>query len=317
MVQVSSLAADELKNFLVNSQQRVNNALVKAIAEQQSPFISPEEERLSDFQEAAAYCVSNGGKRLRPALVYATALALSDDVTANAADAKALDLLAAAIECIHSYSLVHDDLPAMDDDELRRGQPTCHIAYDEATAILAGDGLQALAFELVCQAHSLSAEQRLSVVQLLAQASGSRGMVGGQVIDLASEGMQPNLQQLESMHSLKTGALIRAAVAMGAIAAGASPQQRVALDHYARCIGLAFQVQDDILDIESDTETLGKAQGADEKHNKATYPSLLGLSAAKQKAQTLVADAKASLEPINGNVRNLEALADFIIQRRF
>ena len=299
-----------LQDFLQESRERVNVSLQKSLSQQTSPFIHTDENRVQRFCDAAQYSISNGGKRLRPALVFATAKALdfeSDD----------LALLAASIECLHSYSLVHDDLPAMDDDDLRRGKPTCHIAYDEATAILVGDGLQAFAFELVCQCKSLSAVQQVKIIQLLAQAAGNMGMVGGQAIDLSCENTQPNVAQLESMHSLKTGAIIRCAVAMAAIAANTSAVHTQALDAYAAYMGLAFQVQDDILDIESDTKTLGKAQGADVMQNKATYPGLLGMDVAKQKAATLTADAKAAIAGLPADATLLNALADFIIEREF
>lgn len=298
-------------DFLQQSRQRVNTCLHAFLQQQQSPYAEANEPRLQRLKEASYYSVSNGGKRLRPALVYATADTLGVGHLTHD-----LDLLAAAIECIHSYSLVHDDLPAMDDDDLRRGKATCHIAYDEATAILVGDGLQAFAFELVCQCQQISAPQKLAIISHLAQAAGNFGMVGGQAIDLESENTHPDLQQLEQMHSLKTGALIRSAVAIAAIAASADAQQIKALDEYANAIGLAFQVQDDILDIESDTETLGKPQGADVKLNKATYPALLGISAAKDKAQKLVSTAQRVLQPLAKDTKVLEALADFIIYRQ-
>lgn len=307
--------AIDLQTFIQDSQQRVNRCIEVALTQQSSVYLPASETRLQTLIEASKYSTGNGGKRLRPALIYAAAAACAQEGE-GASDAD-LDLLAAAIECIHSYSLVHDDLPAMDDDDLRRGKPTCHIAYDEAIAILVGDGLQSLAFELICSTEYLTAKQQISLVKLLAQAAGNCGMVGGQVIDLASENTQPSLAELESMHCLKTGALIRCAVAMGAQASGATPQQLQALDVYADKIGLAFQVQDDILDIESDTETLGKAQGQDQKLNKATYPALMGLSQAKDKAAMLIDDAKQALDDLSGDVDLLMALADFIVQRRF
>lgn len=297
--------------FLAQAQIRVNNALARLLASQDSPYATANNQHLQRLKAACAYSVSNGGKRLRPALVYATAQTLNADITDTD-----LDRIAAAIECIHSYSLVHDDLPAMDDDDLRRGQPTCHIAYDEATAILVGDGLQALAFELLAQTHSLPAATQIQLVRLLAQAAGSMGMVGGQMIDLESENRSIDAAVLEQMHSLKTGALIRASVGLGAIAANADATTINALDDFARAIGLAFQVQDDILDIESDTATLGKAQGADLKLNKPTYPALLGMPAAKAKAKALVASAHAALDSINTDCSLLHELADFIVTRR-
>ncbi len=262
------------------------------------------------LHQAMRYAVLNGGKRLRPLLVYLTG------ATVGAQEA-ALDAPACAVEFIHAYSLVHDDLPAMDDDGLRRGQPTCHVAFDEATAILAGDALQTLAFHTLATAGELHAEQRLAMVQTLAHASGSRGMAGGQAIDMAAVGQELTLAQLENMHIHKTGALIAAAVHMGVLA---SPQVDATiverLAHYARCIGLAFQIHDDILDEISDTASLGKAQGADRARNKPTYPALLGLAGARDMAQELTADAVASLDGLGGQAESLRELAAYITQRR-
>ncbi len=262
------------------------------------------------LHQAMRYAVLNGGKRLRPLLVYLTG------ATVGAQEA-ALDAPACAVEFIHAYSLVHDDLPAMDDDGLRRGQPTCHVAFDEATAILAGDALQTLAFHTLATAGELHAEQRLAMVQTLAHASGSRGMAGGQAIDMAAVGQELTLAQLENMHIHKTGALIAAAVHMGVLA---SPQVDATiverLAHYARCIGLAFQIHDDILDEISDTASLGKPQGADRARNKPTYPALLGLAGARDMAQELTADAVASLDGLGGQAESLRELAAYITQRR-
>lgn len=263
----------------------------------------------TQLRAAMRYSLFNGGKRVRPTLAYAAAEAISPQLPIAA-----LDPVAAALECLHSYSLVHDDLPAMDDDDLRRGKPTCHIAFNEATAILAGDGLQTLAFELLCQAPA-SAETRLRLVQALAQASGVQGMVLGQAIDLAAVDQQLSLQQLETMHRHKTGALIRASVAMGALMAGASEAQLAALDQYAAAIGLAFQVQDDILDVTADTHTLGKQQGADIARNKPTYVSLLGLDAARHKARDLHQQARAALADFGDSALRLHQLADYIVER--
>lgn len=258
---------------------------------------------------AMRYSVFNGGKRMRPILVYAAGQALQAPLTA-------CDTAAVAVELIHTYSLIHDDLPAMDDDDLRRGKPTCHIQFDEATAILAGDALQTAAFEVLLGSESLvTPAQQLALLKELAQASGGQGMVAGQMIDLASVGKQLDLAALENMHRHKTGALIIASVRMGAIAAQASDVQLKALTAYAAAIGLAFQVQDDILDIESDTETLGKQQGADQLLNKPTYPALLGLAEAKQKAQDLVSTALSALEHFGAEADLLRALARYTIQR--
>jgi farnesyl diphosphate synthase len=229
-----------------------------------------------------------------------------------------LDAHACAVEMIHVYSLIHDDLPAMDDDDLRRGKPTSHVKFDAATAILAGDALQALAFELLARDPSLnvSAEQRLKMITTLAKASGSQGMVGGQAIDLQSVGTQLTLPELENMHIHKTGALIRASVNMAALAkADIDPLVAKKLDHYAKCIGLSFQVKDDILDLESDTATLGKTQGKDQDNDKPTYPALLGLAGAKQKAQELHEQALVSLADFGSEADLLRDLSLYIIQR--
>ena len=262
------------------------------------------------LHQAMRYAVLNGGKRIRPILTYAAGHAV-DVPLAN------LDAPACAVELIHAYSLVHDDLPAMDDDDLRRGKPTCHKAFDEATAILAGDALQALAFQVLAHGHTaIPAEQRLQMLDTLAIASGSRGMAGGQAIDLASVGKTLNVAELESMHVHKTGALIRASVQLGALCQpNVQPATLKKLDHYAKCIGLAFQIQDDILDVEGDTETLGKTQGADQALNKPTYPALLGLENARQMARELHQDALASLEDLGEKAEPLCWLADYIVQR--
>lgn len=255
---------------------------------------------------AMRYSVFNGGKRIRPVLVYAAGQALNCPLDQT-------DAPAAAVEMIHAYSLIHDDLPAMDDDDLRRGKPTCHIQYDEATAILAGDALQTSAFAALTDAQNQTGQ--LQLLQELVQASGSLGMVAGQMIDLASVGKSLSLVELENMHRHKTGALIRASVRMGAIAGGASPQQLDALTRYAEALGLAFQVQDDILDVESDTETLGKQQGADIALNKPTYVSLLGLEQAKEKARLLVENAEQSLNDFGPEADLLRELARYVIER--
>lgn len=259
---------------------------------------------------AMQYGVLNGGKRLRPFLIYATCEALGGQY----ADA---DAAAVAMEMVHSYSLVHDDLPAMDDDDLRRGKPTCHIAFDEATAILAGDGLLTAAFAVLADAPHQSDAQRLHLIRLLAQSAGAAGMVAGQSIDLGHVGKPMTLTELETMHRHKTGALIRAAVLMGAVCAPqpVSEPVRQALVSYADAIGLAFQVWDDILDIEGDTAVLGKQQGSDLAHNKPTYPALLGLAGARQKATELIADAHKALQETGADTRILAALADYVISR--
>ena len=223
---------------------------------------------------------------------------------------------ACAVELIHAYSLVHDDLPAMDDDELRRGRPTTHIAFDEATAILAGDALQALAFELLANDHERSPEIRIALIQELARAAGHRGMVGGQAIDLESVGKTLTLAQLETMHRHKTGALIEASVRMGALAAGANGTAALtALTDYARTLGLAFQVQDDLLDVEGDTDVIGKPQGSDAARAKPTYPALLGLAGAKEHLATLRQATLASLDSFGPEADPLRAMADFVVAR--
>ncbi|WP_417226558.1 polyprenyl synthetase family protein [Amphritea sp.] len=262
-------------------------------------------------RQAMQYSLFNGGKRVRPVLVY-MANQLLDGSLAQA------DAAACAIECIHSYSLVHDDLPAMDDDELRRGKPTCHIAFDEATAILAGDGLQALAFQLLAADNNLPAEINLRMLQILARDSGYQGMVGGQSIDLDNEGKQISIAQLELMHRHKTGALINASIEMGALSSThATPADLQALNSYSRAIGLAFQVKDDILDIESNTETLGKPQGSDLLHEKSTYPALLGMAGAKQKLTHLNEQAHASIDYFKDAAAPLHWLADYIVERQY
>jgi len=264
----------------------------------------------SPLHDAIRYSVLNGGKRIRPLLVYASA---------DCYDLPATEVtpIAAAVELIHAYSLVHDDLPAMDDDDLRRGKPTCHIAFDEATAILAGDGLQTLAFQRLTEASAFSADQRLLMVQTLAHASGALGMVAGQAIDLAAVNQSLTLAQLEDMHNRKTGALIRASVELGAIAGAASSSEMTALQNYADAIGLAFQVQDDILDITANTQTLGKQQGADAALNKPTYPSLLGLEGARQKAGELYQEAMDAIAPFGKRAAHLQSLANYIIKRDY
>ena len=255
-----------------------------------------------------------GGKRLRPFLVYTTGQMFG--VSLNNLDAPA-----AAVECIHAYSLIHDDLPAMDDDDLRRGQPTCHIKFGEANAIPAGDALQTLAFTILADADmpDVALRDRLAMVSELATASGVAGMCGGQSLDLEAEDKQIGLEALEQIHRHKTGALIRAAVRLGALAAGEPGRKALPqLDRYAAAIGLAFQVQDDILDVVGETEKIGKRQGADQQHGKSTYPALLGLDSAKAKAWDLYQEALAALDTLAAqsyNTAPLRALASFIIER--
>ncbi|HHH40190.1 MAG TPA: (2E,6E)-farnesyl diphosphate synthase [Sedimenticola sp.] len=265
----------------------------------------------ADLHAAMRYATLGGGKRVRPVLVYAAGQAL------GVAPAS-LDAPATAVELIHAYSLVHDDLPAMDDDDLRRNRPTCHRAFGEATAILAGDALQTLAFRVLSRDDSMpvDADTRLRMIETLATASGSRGMAGGQALDLAAVGRELNLAELENMHIHKTGALIRASVRLGALSAcKVSEAQLQGLDHYAKCIGLAFQVQDDILDVEGDTETLGKTRGKDQAANKPTYPSLLGLEESHRMAERLCGEAIDSLAHLDSHADPLRWLAAYIVDR--
>ena len=277
-------------------------------------FIDPLPFQNTPLVEAMQYGALLGGKRLRPFLVYATGRMFG-------VSQQTLDAPAAAVECIHAYSLMHDDLPAMDDDDLRRGLPTCHIKFGEANAILAGDALQTLAFSILTEAPmaNVAAEDRLAMVATLANASGVAGMCGGQALDLAAENEQVSLEGLEQIHRHKTGALICAAVKMGALSAGQRGRDALPLlERYAQCVGLAFQVQDDILDVVGDTATLGKRQGADQQLGKSTYPALLGLEQARTKARDLINDARQALRLLSAqslDTTALEALANYIIQR--
>lgn len=300
--------------FLQDVKKRVDARLVSSIQAQHSDYCKDKVPALEQIAEAALYCTANGGKRLRSALFMATIEALQYKQSSQLLDTE-IELVAASIECIHSYSLVHDDLPAMDDDALRRGQATCHIAYNEAIAILVGDGLQTFAFELLTQT-TFPAHIQIALVKELAQASGNLGMIGGQAIDIESEEKEISLSELEQLHALKTGALIRVSMRLAAICCEASHEQFALLDQFAAKIGLAFQVHDDVLDIESDTETLGKQQGADLALNKSTYPKLLGLDAAKQKAQSLIQEAFETLDRLEIQGDKLKALAQFVIDRK-
>ena len=262
----------------------------------------------AQLHEAMRYAVLNGGKRVRATLVYAAG-------EAAGADTALLDAPACAVELIHAYSLVHDDLPAMDDDDLRRGKPTCHRAFGEANALLAGDALQSFAFQVLSEGAA-DAQRSVAMVATLAHASGSLGMAGGQAIDLAAVGRDLSLSELEHMHRHKTGALIRASVRLGALCGeNVGTKHLEQLDAYAACIGLAFQVRDDILDVEADTETLGKTQGADMALNKPTYPSLLGLASAKRKAEQLHERAISELADFDARADGLRGLSAFIVSR--
>ncbi len=291
-------------DYLEQCQQRVGTALNYHL-----PAVAAPAERL---KSAMHYSVLSGGKRVRASLVYASAGVFAGRPSQNLQNN--LDLAACAVELIHAYSLIHDDLPSMDNDDLRRGKPTCHIAYDEATAILAGDALQTLAFELLGKLDT-DAGHQLNLIKTLASASGYAGMVGGQVLDIEAENNAPGLDGLEQIHRLKTGALIGASVRCGALLTQATETELEALDSYAAAIGLAFQVQDDILDVTGKTEELGKQQGADEQLNKATYPGLLGLDGAIAKAQQLHRDALTALEGFGPGAEPLRQLSSFIIER--
>ncbi|HKU46523.1 MAG TPA: farnesyl diphosphate synthase, partial [Burkholderiales bacterium] len=251
-----------------------------------------------------------GGKRVRPLLAFAAG-------EVSSADPQRLEIVAAAAEMIHAYSLVHDDLPCMDDDVLRRGKPTVHVEFDEATAMLVGDALQSLAFQLLSE-HTLADDPKLQLdmVKTLAVASGSRGMAGGQQIDLDSTGKPLTLPELELMHIHKTGALIRAAVLLG-FSCGRDSEERQKLDKYAKAIGLAFQVVDDVLDADGNTATLGKTAGKDSKQGKPTYVSALGLARAREMAEALRAEAHAALSGLGARARRLGEVADFIVLRKF
>ena len=262
------------------------------------------------LHEAMRYAVLGGGKRVRPLLVFAAG-ALSG------ADARALERAAAAVEMIHAYSLVHDDMPCMDDDDLRRGKPTVHVRYDEATALLVGDALQAQAILVLSEASTVPPARQVAMLRLLSHAAGSTGMCGGQAIDLDSVGLALTLAQLEQMHQLKTGALLRASVVLGALAgADLSDAQLAALDVYSNAIGLAFQVVDDVLDATADSATLGKTAGKDAAANKPTYVSILGLEPSKVLAEKLRRDAHDALAPFGEKAGRLRQLADLIVQRK-
>ncbi|MDR2875881.1 MAG: polyprenyl synthetase family protein [Methylobacillus sp.] len=275
-------------------------------------LLPPEDVAPARLHAAMRYAILGGGKRVRPLLAHGAGELFG-------AAAERVDLAAAAVEMIHAYSLIHDDMPCMDDDDLRRGKPSCHKQFDDATALLAGDALQSLAFQTLAQPGLCGdAARQTRMIHLLATASGSRGMAGGQAIDLASVGLNLSQQELEFMHIHKTGALIRAAVLLGAHCADAPDAEKLrAADRYAKNIGLAFQVVDDILDAEADTVTLGKTAGKDAKNNKPTYVTILGLARAREFAAELHADAVADIAPFGDAGRRLTQLADFITGRSF
>ena len=296
------MPTNELKTWQAQAQAQTELLLAR---------LMPSENQLpQSLHETMRYAALDGGKRLRPLLVLA-ASELGEAVP------DAVEAAMAAIELIHVYSLVHDDMPAMDNDSLRRGRPTCHIRYGEAAALLAGDALQTLAFDLLSRPTALPPQRQLHMLSTLARASGSLGMAGGQAIDLANVGRSITQSELEQMHSLKTGALIRAAAALGGLSCpDLTDHDLQRLDRYAARLGLAFQVIDDVLDCEADTATLGKTAGKDADNDKPTYVKLMGLSTARQYAETLVAEALETLEPFGSRAAHLRGLAQFVTARK-
>jgi geranylgeranyl diphosphate synthase type II len=293
----------DLKKYIRKKSQVVNDTLEQVLQNSQQD---------ETIHQAMKYSLMAGGKRIRPALC----LAASESVGGNPEDALPA---ACAMEMIHTYSLIHDDLPAMDDDELRRGKPTCHVAFGEATAILAGDALLTMAFEILASVPFENGDQAakwLQVIRIIAIAAGARGMIQGQMLDIAAEGRRLNVSDLESMHLLKTGALIEVSLQCGALLAGADQAQQGFLKTYARNIGLAFQVADDILNVEGNPALMGKAVGTDRLNQKSTYPSLLGLDASKLFAQKLIRQALQALEAFDNKAEPLRALATYIIERK-
>ena len=293
----------ELKSYLKQKNQIIDASLEKMIQDSQSS---------ETLVKAMKYSLMAGGKRIRPVLC----LAACEAVGGVPQDALAA---ACALEMIHTYSLIHDDLPAMDDDELRRGKATCHIAFDEATAILAGDALLTLAFEVLSSVNfedGNQAAQRLQVIRLISEAAGYQGMIQGQMLDIASEGIKLSIAELQTMHRLKTGALIETSLACGALLAGADRRQRDLLNDYARKIGLAFQVADDILNVEGNPELMGKAVGTDNQREKSTYPSVLGIQASREFSKKLVQEALKALETFDKQADPLRGIARYIIERK-
>ncbi|MEO8999403.1 MAG: farnesyl diphosphate synthase [Rhodanobacter sp.] len=288
-----------LQSLIVRAEQALDRSLPPA---EQSP---------ADLHRAMRYAALGGGKRLRPLLVYATAHALGED-------GAQLDAAACAVELIHAYSLVHDDLPAMDDDALRRGRPTCHIVFGEAMAILAGDALQALAFELLANdpTQRIDANTGMAMLRALGRACGAEGMAGGQALDLAAVGHALTLAELEHMHACKTGALIRASVQLGALIAGAGAGTLNALDQYAHAVGLAFQVRDDILDVEGESAVIGKTAGKDAAADKPTFPSIIGLDASRARLRELTDTALAAIASFGERSRLLRELALYSANRQ-
>ncbi|MAZ44371.1 MAG: geranyl transferase [Legionellales bacterium] len=292
--------ATDIEGFLIQAKSRVESVLSDFL-----PSVDSEPQRL---HEAMRYATLGGGKRIRAALVYATGQSFG-------ANMGALDYAAAAVECIHAYSLIHDDLPCMDDDDLRRGQPTTHKAFDEATAVLAGDALQAFAFELIANARM---PLGLKMVQLLAQSSGASGMVGGQMRDMLAENQNISVEDLEALHLGKTGALICASIMLGALAAEqGEPGLMRQLHQFGSDLGLAFQIHDDVLDVTSDTETLGKTAGADQNRNKSTFVTLLGIEGAQARAEEQLSLARQRLWPLKQDTRLLDSLSTYVIKRLY
>lgn len=290
----------DFKDYLKDKITQVEDGLKK--------FVPGDKDFPESLNKAMNYSLMAGGKRLRPVLVIATGEALGGDL-------EELMPTACALECIHTYSLIHDDLPAMDDDDLRRGKPTCHKKFNEATAILAGDGLLTYAFELIAKSDFKDPNTLKDVIIEISKSSGPQGMVGGQLIDLESEGKDLTLKELENVHKHKTGALIRASVRVGAIISKATEKELKALTSYGEKIGLAFQIVDDILDVTGTTEELGKDAGSDVENDKATYPALLGLEESKEKANTQIEEALKELEIFDEKAEPLRALANYIIDR--
>ncbi|HJW07835.1 MAG TPA: farnesyl diphosphate synthase [Rhodanobacter sp.] len=299
----------------MNPNSELGPALQSLIARAEQALdrhLPPEGQSPTELHRAMRYAVLGGGKRLRPLLVYASAHALGED-------GPSLDAAACAVELIHAYSLVHDDLPAMDDDALRRGRPTCHVVFGEAMAILAGDALQALAFGILAEdaARRPDAATGIAMLRALGQACGAEGMAGGQALDLAAVGRALTLAELEHMHACKTGALIRASVRLGALAAGADATTLQALDRYAHAVGLAFQVRDDILDVEGESAVIGKTAGKDAAAAKPTFPSIIGLEASRARLAELTATALAAVAPLGERAALLEELARYAAHRRY
>ncbi|MFT4824621.1 MAG: geranylgeranyl pyrophosphate synthase [Halioglobus sp.] len=302
----------DLDEYMSSKRAHVASTLELLISADEAAARVLAQSHLDELHSAARYSLASGGKRVRSILVYAAAESISSDESTSVA----LDHAACAMELMHSYSLIHDDLPAMDDDDLRRGKPSLHKAFDEATAILVGDGFQARAFELLAQAPGIAPQQKLNMIETLATTAGLHGMVGGQAIDIMAVDSTMNVQQLQTMHSLKTGALIRASLALGAITANANPVQLASLDRFGSHVGLAFQVVDDILDVEGSNESLGKTAGKDAQTNKPTYVKLLGLEGAKTEAARLLDASIEALDGFGESADTLRQIAEYIVKRK-